>query len=152
MRVEKKQNSLRLPMLEIIIILGTFLVISVLIMKMFLATERMRIRAENISRAVLEAESIAEFIKGREVTNKLFDELSATKLELTENTYLIHYDKKWNDVVNESNQIIVIEYIEEQRNFGGMDTFYVTAYESDYDKVLAENIKPLCKLVIKKMK
>lgn len=152
MNVEKNRNSFRLPMIEIIIIVGTFAVISVLIMKMFVATERMRTKAEDISRAVLEAESIAETLKGREVTSELFDELSATKSEITENTYIIYYDSEWNDVVNESNHFIVIEYIDEQREFGGMDTFYVTAYDSDYKEVLEENNQALCNLVVKKMK
>lgn len=152
MNVEKKQNSFRLPMIEMIIILGTFVVVSVLIMKMFVATERIRTKAENISRAVLETESIAEILKGREVTSELFDELSAAKIEKTENTYIIYYDSEWNDVVEESNHIIVIEHTDEQREFGGMDTFYVTAYDSDNMEALEENNEALCNLVVKKMK
>lgn len=152
MNVEKKQNSFRLPMIEMIIILGTFVVVSVLIMKMFVATERIRTKAENISRAVLETESIAEILKGREVTSELFDELSAAKIEKTENTYIIYYDSEWNDVVEESNHIIVIEHTDEQREFGGMDTFYVTAYDSGYMEALEENNEALCNLVVKKVK
>lgn len=153
MNVEKKRNSFRLPMIEIIIILGTFVLVSVLIMKMFVATERIRTKAENISRAVLETESIAEILKGREVTSELFDALSAAKLEKTENTYIIYYDNEWNDAaVEESNYIIVIEHIDEQREFGGMDTYYVTAYDSEYKEVLEGKNQALCNLVVKKIK
>lgn len=152
MEAEKKQNSFRLPMIEIVIILGVFAVISVLIAKMFVSTDQIRSKAENISRAVLETESIAEILKGRDVSKTLFEEIGAKESQNTDSTYFIYYDKFWNTVKEDAKNVIIIHYTETDDEYGGMITYQISAYTAKNDEEFDESEKPLCDLIVKKLK
>lgn len=155
METEKKQNSFRLPMIEMVIILGVFAVISVLIVRMFVSTDRMSTKALNISRAVIETESIAETLKGREVSEALFRDIGAVEAKNTDDTYFIYYDKYWNvlkeEVKSEAKNVIVIHFTESISEYGDMNTYQITAYESEDGEQINESDEPLCDLTVKKL-
>lgn len=149
---EKQHNSLRLPFIEIILILGIFTVLSVLIARIFVATDQIRIRAEEISRGVIEAENIAEQIKGHKVDDELYKRLGAYKEEKEnasedeKSSYIIHYDKDWNVISVKGDYSIIISLEEKQTSYGGMDTYKVIAYKDVEEK----NV--ICNLIIKKIR
>lgn len=149
---EKQHNSLRLPFIEIILILGIFTVLSVLIARIFVATDQIRIKAEEISRGVIEAENIAEQIKGHKVDDELYKRLGAYKEEEgnasedEKSSYIIHYDKDWNVISAKGDYSIIISLEEKPTSYGGMDTYKVIAYKGVEEK----NV--ICNLIIKKIR
>lgn len=146
MEKEKQYHSQRLPFIEIVLILGIFTVISVLIARIFVATDQIRMKAEEISRGVIEAENIAEQIKGYKVDDDLYTKLGAYKEDGKEASYIIYYDKDWNITSSQGAYGVVISWEDELTSYGGMDTYKVTAYKGE------EKDKVLCNLIVKKIK
>ena len=143
---EKKHSTFRLPMVEMIIIIGIFSVVSLLIVKMFVSTDKLQAKAVNISRAVMEAESLAELIKGSKATDILQD-IGARQLE-DHNGYVLFYDKEWNQVEEENSNLIMIEYEAIPDDYGTLDTYQIIAYAQESYDFLDENV--LCDLIVKK--
>lgn|GEM_PF-6564993 len=152
MEKEKQHSSLRLPFIEILLILGIFTVLSVLIARIFVATDQIRIKAEEISRGVIEAENIAEQIKGHKVDEELYKRLGASReegedaSEGKESSYTIHYDKDWSVTSEKGDYRITISLEEKPTSYGGMDTYKVIAYKD------VEERSVICDLIIKKIK
>lgn len=143
---EKQHNSLRLPFIEIILILGIFTVLSVLIARIFVATDQIRIKAEEISRSVIEAQNVAEQIKGHETDDELYKRLGAYKEEGEGLSYIIYYDKEWNVTTVKGDYSIGISLEENTTVNEGIDTYKVIAYKDVKEKLV------LCDLIIKKIR
>ena len=58
-----KQKTARLPLIESVIIIAIFAVVSVIIMQMYLSADRIQKKAVNISKATILAENRAEELK-----------------------------------------------------------------------------------------
>ena len=92
-----QSNSFRAPLLELVIVIGIFAVISVYILKMFMAADRLRGQAVATSKALVRAESVAEFIRSggtsvSEIIKSVCDEFGATD---ENGTAVIGYNKSW---------------------------------------------------------
>lgn len=72
-----KTKSFRMPLLEIVIVVAVFAIVSVFIMKLYMSADRLQRESENVSRAVIEVQNTAELIKG---AGTLDEALKATGL------------------------------------------------------------------------
>ena len=63
-----KQKTARLPLIESVIIIAIFAVVSVIIMQMYLSADRIQKKAVNISKATIMAENRAEKFRPRTPT------------------------------------------------------------------------------------
>ena len=84
-------------MLELVIVIGFFAVISTFIMRMFLAANEAQSNADRLSRATVLAESSLECILGAESPEEAYRKLGLNKV--TENggeVYAAYYDEDWN--------------------------------------------------------
>ncbi len=83
-----KQKTARLPLIESVIIIAIFAVVSVIIMQMYLSADRIQKKAVNISKATILAENRAEELKAgsKDYTTRFYDndwkEISGNGTEL----------------------------------------------------------------------
>ena len=71
-----KQSTARLPIMESVIIIAIFSIVSVVIMQMYISANRLQKKAVNISKATILAENTAEEIRRGEAqagTTRYFD-------------------------------------------------------------------------------
>ena len=70
-----KQSTARLPLVESVIIIAIFAVVSVVIMQMYLSANRIQKKAVNISKATILAENKAEEIKNgsKDFSDRYYD-------------------------------------------------------------------------------
>ena len=66
MKIEnsQKSNSFRAPLLELVIIIGIFAIVSVYLLRMFMVSDKLQGKAVATTTAVVKTTSVAEFIKG----------------------------------------------------------------------------------------
>lgn len=108
MKTEQKSRSFRGTLLEIVIVVGVFSIISVYILRMFLAADHLQGEAVNTSKATVHTESFAEIWKSLQAESY---EDAVTLLEqkcnmvrmneydsTTEEAYGIMYDGQWKEV------------------------------------------------------
>lgn len=114
--VKHSQSRLaKLPMLEWILVIGFFAVISVFIIQLFLSANMLQSRAKDEGKAIMMSESIAETIKaaeGFEDAKKDLNFLEASKMEKIkeninlsgskvigekEEMYMLCFDKNWEE-------------------------------------------------------
>ncbi|MCR5331871.1 MAG: hypothetical protein K6E62_11910 [Lachnospiraceae bacterium] len=80
-----KQSTARLPLVESVIIIAIFAVVSVVIMQMYLSANRIQKKAVNISKATILAENRAEGIRNG-----------------SESWTVMYYDSDWNELGSSS--------------------------------------------------
>lgn len=149
METEDKQHSYRIPMIELITMLGVFVIVSAFIAKMFISTNRLQYRAANISHSLMKVETVAEYIKGSNRVEETFSGLGAKAMKDSDH-YVIYYDKDWNPVSNEDAFIIIINHREEKSTYGILDIYEIKAYDfGRYSAVNGEE-EPLSDLTVKK--
>ena len=70
-----KQKTARLPLIESVIIIAIFAVVSVIIMQMYLSADRIQKKAVNISKATILAENRAEELKSgsKDYSTRFYD-------------------------------------------------------------------------------
>ncbi|MCR5823768.1 MAG: hypothetical protein K6G60_04980 [Lachnospiraceae bacterium] len=111
-------------MVEPVIIITFFAVISVFLLRMFASTEKVRSSADEMSKAVIRAESVMEYILAEDVavTESLI-KLGFKTINADDKVYYVkYYDKKWqeSEAVGPYNMTVLVD-AEEMR--GG--TMYV---------------------------
>lgn len=129
----KQSENARLPMLELVISIGVFAVISVFLLEMFLAANSLQQKAKDEGKAITKAETIAEMLKSADSLEAVAKELSMKPMwgEVKEQKdgsyqianltreqaegmtqiYALHYDKDWNAVDKEDMySILVVPY------------------------------------------
>ncbi len=84
-----KQNTARLPLIESVIIIAIFAVVSVVIMQMYLSADRIQKKAVNISKATILAENLVEEIKAGSAD-------IGTR----------YYDNEWHDLGNRESEAV----------------------------------------------
>lgn len=96
-----RTNSAKLPLVEAVIIIALFAVISVALMSMYVSADRLRKKAVNTSEAMLCAENIAEKIKAE----------GRCKLPAG-------YDIDWNEVTSDPEFVLTVFYAETKGETG----------------------------------
>ncbi len=150
MEQEKVQgNSIRMPMIELVIVIGIFVVISVFLVRMFMGTYRLQNNATDLSRAVIKAETIAEHIKNTASIGEAATQLEMDSYDSTSLNYCIYYDDSWNQTKTPSVNIIVITSTITKGETGRMVSANIAAYTCK-DVEATANKSALVKLTTKK--
>lgn len=100
-KAEEKSNSFRAPLLELVIIIGFFAIVSVYLLRMFMAADSLQGRAVATTKALVRAESLAESIKARDdFTPEVF-----------------YYTKGWEESSKESAYTLSSELVSENDEY-----------------------------------
>ena len=137
MKRKKQAGSAKMSMLELIINIGLFGIISVFLLELFLAANTMQCKAEDKGKAIILSETIAETIKSSaqfeeaakelglmEITAHIsmqedgtyqVTDLGTTQIEAeNQKVYILHFDKQWQSVSSEDTySMILIPYTKE---------------------------------------
>lgn len=93
-------NTSHLPLIESVIIIAIFAVVSVFIMQLYVAADRLQGKSVNVSKATILAENTVEKIKSGEMVLPDFLKSDAAVFK----SGIIIYDKDWNVLsIDESN-------------------------------------------------
>lgn len=134
-RKGKQSESTRLTLLELIISIGVFAIISVFLLEMFLAANSMQQQAKDEGKAITRAETVAETLKGANSQEQTFSQLSMQEawgtmqqtkdgiyqiVDVTSSPdenktklYVTHFDKNWKKTEAEDcYSLILIPYEE----------------------------------------
>lgn len=134
-RKGKQSESTRLTLLELIISIGVFAIISVFLLEMFLAANSMQQQAKDEGKAITRAETVAETLKGANSQEQAFSQLSMQEawgtmqqtkdgiyqiVDVTSSPdenktklYVTHFDKNWKKTEAEDcYSLILIPYEE----------------------------------------
>lgn len=120
-------RSARMPMLELILVIGYFSVISVFILQLFLSANMLQSKAKDEGKAIMQSEKIAETIKAAEnfevakkesklVEYSTTDEKKQVEKEIInqlkgakeQSIYTLHYDKDWNESTTDAMYTMVV--------------------------------------------
>lgn len=133
MEKRKQSQNAKLPMLELIISIGVFAVISVFLLEMFLAANSLQQKAKDQGIAITKAETIAETIKSADTFSETEADLGFTKMwgKMTEQedgtyqiagldqkekkdtmvVYVLHFNEEWEPVTEEDTySVLVVPY------------------------------------------
>lgn len=132
-----QSNSFRAPLLELVIIIGIFAIVSVYLLRMFMVADRFQGKAVATTKSIVKAESVVEFIRGTEASNtadlagKLQAEFGLKSSRAKE--YVINYDKSWKETETAGAYILVVN-LSESKDESGIGTKVsgnVCIYSSD---------------------
>ncbi len=129
MNNEAKNRSFRMPLIEIIIVVAVFVVISVLLLRLYVAADSLQGSAENISRAGILAQSTAEVVKN---SDSIDDIVEALKLTKSDNGAYTYTDK---------GIVIEIEFDEDNMTAGKMLTAQIKAFSDRQDLLCDISVK-----------
>lgn len=150
MNRRKLNNSIRLPMIEMIIVYVIFMIASVIVVRMFISTYRVKTKATDISQSLMEAESIAERFKGSNETLDIEKELGAVKIDTLDSAYALYYDSNWKQTKEQEDNIIVISPTQKATKYGVMDVYEIKAYDKKSIAGITEETETLCHLQVKR--
>ena len=146
-----KSRSAKMPMLEIIITIGIFAVVSVFILELFLSANTLQSRAKDKSKAIVLAESIAETVKSSKTFEEAVKELDlkqtvgeitqgkdgSIQINITDNSdgekntmivYTCHFDENWMTTKEEDTYSVIVVPNEEQIEDKVMTNYKVCVY------------------------
>lgn len=108
MKKKNRSHASGMPMLEMVITIGIFTIISAFVLKLFVSADSLKTRAAETGKAVMCAENAAEAIKG----SKSIDE-AALLLGLREKDggYVGYYNSKWEVVESADSYSLIINPI-----------------------------------------
>lgn len=150
MEKRKQSQNAKLPMLELIINIGVFAVISVFLLEMFLAANSMQQKAKDQGIAITKAETIAETIKSAERFSEVERDFGFTKMwgNMTEQEdgsyqinglsqsakkyatvlYVQHFNEDWEPVTEEDTySVLVVPYTKTMQE-ATVENYEVYAY------------------------
>lgn len=118
-------KSAKMPMLELILMIGVFAIISTFLLEMFLAANTLQERAKDCGKAVLLSETIAETIKGADGLEQGITTLGLEKLDSQSalESYGMYLDKNWEIVTKEGTYFVWLRPVEEQQQ--NLETYEV---------------------------
>ncbi len=150
MERRKQSQNAKLPMLELIINIGVFAIISVFLLEMFLAANSLQQKAKDQGIAITKAETIAETIKSEEAFLEAQKDFGFTKMwgNMTEqkdgnyqiaglsksekkNTtvvYVLHFNEDWEPVTEEDTYSMLIVPYTKNMQEGTVENYEVYAY------------------------
>ena len=120
-----KQSTARLPLVESVIIIAIFAVVSVVIMQMYLSADRIQKKAVNISKATILAENLAEELK-----------TGAGDIETR------YYDNNWKDLGNNGSEAafkmtcsMQVENV--NRSYGSFTVYKITVTDKAGEELIS---------------
>lgn len=126
-----KGRSFRMSMLEIILVIGIFAIISLILTQLFMGTQKIQAKALDISKSYILTESIAEQVK-------------TGALEIS-NTTEYFYDKEWNLSKEITERKIIIQPVNTQTvSSDGYASYEISAFNKDTILVPAFVIAVAC--------
>jgi type II secretory pathway pseudopilin PulG len=129
MEQEKNRlHSFRMPMIELILVIGIFAVISVFLVQMFMGTNRLQSKATDISKALIQAETVAEQIKNSASIGETAKVFGMTSYDNSAFNYCIYYDNDWKQTKDPSNNIVLVTSSIEKKENGRMVSAEIVAY------------------------
>ena len=148
MEQQGNNKTFRLTMLELVIVIGIFTILSILIVQMFVGTNRLQNQAVDLSKAMITVESLAEEMKQVASINEVEELYSLTELEREPYGYVIYYDRNWERTSEEDTNIIIIHASEEIKDSGRMITADIRAFtEESSDLVIGAS--PISQVIVK---
>ena len=127
-QVKDRLHSFRMPMIELILVIGIFAVISVFLVQMFMGTSRLQDKANDISRALIQAQTIAEQIKNSASIGETAKLLEMDNFDNSSLHYCIYYDSNWNQTKSPSTNIILITSSVDKMENGRLVSAIIKAY------------------------
>lgn len=124
-----RSHSFRMPMIELILVIGIFAVISVFLVQMFMGTSRLQDKANDISRALIQAQTIVEQIKNSASIGETAKILEMDNFDNSSFNYCIYYDSKWNQTKSPSANIIIITSSVDKKENGRLVSAVIKAYD-----------------------
>jgi type II secretory pathway pseudopilin PulG len=117
-----------MPMIELILVIGIFAVISVFIVQMYMGTNRLQNKATDISKAMIQAETVTEQIKHSASIGETAKVLGMVAYDSSSHNYCLYYDNDWKQTSSPSDNIILVTSTVEKKENGRMVVAQVTAY------------------------
>ena len=149
-RKGKQSESTSLTLLELIISIGVFAIISVFLLEMFLAANSMQQQAKDEGKAITKSETVAELIKGADSQEEVFAQLSmqeawGTMQQKKNGTYQIvdvtssedagktklyvaHFDKNWKETEEEDCYSLILVPYEENLQGKTVNDYEIFVY------------------------
>lgn len=126
---EQQKGSFNMPMVELILVIGIFTIVSVLLLRMYFSANHLQKEAADFSRAVILAESIAEEIKAAESIKEAAKGHPSFQMQ-EDGTYLISYDKDFKETTEKkANYEICIIETKIQTKTGSLNRVQILAYQ-----------------------
>lgn len=91
---EEKTKSFRMPLIEIIIVVAVFAIVSVFIMRMYVSADKLQHESELVSRAVIELQNKAELFKGLKAGDNVHDVMGLAESESGEIKISVSFSEK----------------------------------------------------------
>ncbi|MBO7401860.1 MAG: hypothetical protein J6U10_02595 [Lachnospiraceae bacterium] len=137
MKIEnsKKPNSFRAPLLELVIIIGIFAIVSVYLLRMFMASDKLRGNAVATTESVLLTQSVAEYIKGldKNTPADIYAELAKRFGGNSDQSGLkIKYGKSFEKVESNEKYTLIVTLNDSDRLITGQVGFYSADLEKSY--------------------
>ena len=137
MKIEnsKKSNSFRAPLLELVIIIGIFAIVSVYLLRMFMASDKLRGNAVATTESVLLTQSVAEYIKGLDKNSPadIYAELAKKFGGKSDQSGLkIKYGKSFDTVEKDETYTLIVTLNEGEKLITGQVGFYSADLEKSY--------------------
>lgn len=146
---ERQSQLAKMPLLELIITIGIFAVISVFLLELFLAANSLQQKASDTGKATILSENIAENIKGAEKKEKAIEklgfqtrygkwnktkgvypsvEIRKEKQEEDTQIYIKYCDSKWKATKQESSYSIILVPVKAKVKNKTIDTYEIYVY------------------------
>ena len=145
-RETRAASGVMLPVVELVIAIGLFTVISIFIVRFFTSANTISRQADELSKGLIKAESAMELSKTfspEEVAKELGGKLSESKAgKLIE----IYYDKTWNvtDAVEDSEYVLAIDVLDGAKGNGILRDISIMVNKSDrinHDAIVITSLK-----------
>ncbi len=121
----KSRSGIMLPVVELVIAIGLFAVISVFILRFFTSANAMSKNADDISKAVIKAESVLELAKALSFEDAAA-EFGASVLETADGKQMeASYDKEWKNTRENPSYLLKVTEKTEQLSNGIMYNYHV---------------------------
>ncbi len=124
-------------MVEPIIVLSFFAIISVFLLRMFASTEKVRSGAEKMSKAVIRAESAMEYVLGSAKMNGTPESIGFLNTN-DGNAFVKYFDKNWEETQNDGAYAMTLEVEKEKTAAGEMLNYRVSITEVGNEKEIYE--------------
>ena len=119
-------------MVEPVIVITFFAVISVFLLRMFASTEKLRSGAEEMSKSVIRAESVMEYVLATGNAEEDLDALGFTETKDDTGTYLVKYfDKDWQETDRPERYTMKVYVNSAERGNGTLVNYIVHVLKTD---------------------
>lgn len=128
MQEKQTKSAFRMPMIELIIVIGVFALLSVFLVQMFMGTNRLQKRSTDISKALICTQTIAEQIKHTASIGETAEKFQMIAYDNTSLNYCIYYDKDWKQTSLPSDNLILVQSMITHEKTGRMVSAVIKAY------------------------